>query len=525
MPKGDFTKTKEFIIPLRGVVRDSQLAALLDQSGQEIGMPVTAVESVTGGVEISAATADAGYAAASAAQMLKSAAAVRMAWDDSASTEFLEPWSNLSAWVTTGTPGVQVNGGRLYSTGSAGGGSGAVRGVSLQSGEVMRAVFDYNHITGGGSGGVMIGVSSGTAGAAPATGGGDAFGLYFRWGNLVPQQISSGATTDLTGQPNLRTTGYVVTVVVDLQYISVIARSKDGADEIRCRRARSGFACNNLFVFNSDTRALSGISIGPVGMRKSLATTTSVTDDAGFTAHWSGDGTQDYKLTLPAGYDSRRPVPLAILFHGNGSDENHFSSNSNGKAIANALLSAGFAVLSCTYTANKSTWGSSASLDAYVAAYRYFRDRYALGAVCIYGNSMGALESLLAVADGRIPAIVAWAATHPATSLAAAYAGAFTAVIKTAYGIATDGADYPTKTAGHDPMLLPVNAFRRVPMLALYATDDTDVPPASHAVPFFARLVGSNAVVTETTTGGHSASVADFAPAVVAHFKSALGEI
>ena len=50
MPKGDFTKTKEFIIPLRGVVRDGQLAALLDQSGQEIGMPVTAVESVTGGI-------------------------------------------------------------------------------------------------------------------------------------------------------------------------------------------------------------------------------------------------------------------------------------------------------------------------------------------------------------------------------------------------------------------------------------------------------------------------------------------
>lgn len=52
MPKGDFTKTKEFIIPLRGVVRDGQLAALLDQSGQEIGMPVTAVESVTGGIGI-----------------------------------------------------------------------------------------------------------------------------------------------------------------------------------------------------------------------------------------------------------------------------------------------------------------------------------------------------------------------------------------------------------------------------------------------------------------------------------------
>lgn len=52
MPKGDFAKTKDFIIPLRGVVRDGKLAALLDHTGAEIGMPVTANESVTGGIEI-----------------------------------------------------------------------------------------------------------------------------------------------------------------------------------------------------------------------------------------------------------------------------------------------------------------------------------------------------------------------------------------------------------------------------------------------------------------------------------------
>lgn len=48
MPKGDFSKTKDFVVPLRGVVRDGKLAALLDQNGAEIGMPVTASESVTG---------------------------------------------------------------------------------------------------------------------------------------------------------------------------------------------------------------------------------------------------------------------------------------------------------------------------------------------------------------------------------------------------------------------------------------------------------------------------------------------
>lgn len=54
MPKGNYTKTKESIVPLRGVVRGGKLSALLDQEGNEIGMPVTAVESVNGGIGNSA---------------------------------------------------------------------------------------------------------------------------------------------------------------------------------------------------------------------------------------------------------------------------------------------------------------------------------------------------------------------------------------------------------------------------------------------------------------------------------------
>lgn len=37
MPKGDYSKTKEFIVPLRGVVRNGTLAALLDHEGVEVG--------------------------------------------------------------------------------------------------------------------------------------------------------------------------------------------------------------------------------------------------------------------------------------------------------------------------------------------------------------------------------------------------------------------------------------------------------------------------------------------------------
>lgn len=52
MPKGDFSKTKESIVPLQGVVRGGKLAAILDHEGKEIGGLVTTKnDEATGGVD------------------------------------------------------------------------------------------------------------------------------------------------------------------------------------------------------------------------------------------------------------------------------------------------------------------------------------------------------------------------------------------------------------------------------------------------------------------------------------------
>lgn len=53
MPKGDYKKTKDSIVPLRGVVRDGVLASLLDHNGAELGFPVTGTKDVTGGISLS----------------------------------------------------------------------------------------------------------------------------------------------------------------------------------------------------------------------------------------------------------------------------------------------------------------------------------------------------------------------------------------------------------------------------------------------------------------------------------------
>jgi hypothetical protein len=445
---------------------------------------------------------------------------------DNAAT--VDLFAAMTGWTMQGTPGIQASGGKAYSVGTQGAGSGANRSFALAANENMRAVFIVNHDVGGASGGCVVGVSSDAAGAIPASAGGAGFGLYFRTNTQPFQQLSSGTFTTISGAPTPRTTQYIVTVTVDQQWISVVARSLDGADEIRTRRARAGFTIGNLFMFNSDARALTGINVEAVGARKqfgSVAPRTEI-EGIGYTVHWSGDATQDFKLTLPANYDSRIPVPVCIMFHGNGSDEQHFADNANGKAAGNALLTAGYATITCTVTANKSTWGAQASLDAYAAAYKFVRERYALGPVVIYGNSMGGLESLLAIAKGAIPGVVAWGATHPACSLEANYnsASGFTSLIKTAYGISSDGSDYETKTAGYDPMRMEALEWGRMPMWVLYATDDTAVIPGDNAVQFIAKIgVYAKPLQVQTTTGGHSASVSSFMASLVAFYDMAVG--
>ncbi len=433
----------------------------------------------------------------------KSLAAARVAYEDA--PVFVETWANLSGWTLAATPGLQINGGKVYANGSAGS-SGATRAWPLGTTGTGRAVINFNR-AGGGGGGVIIGVSKDAAGAVPAVGAGNAKGIYLRNGGNVTQSMNEGAVADL-GQGATTDGPHIVTVTVDAAYISIVATKVDGSIEQRVKFPRAGFNIQTLYIFNSDTNQLTGSSIGALGARQATATVAPRLGVEGVarTVAWTSIGNTGIRVALPAGFDSRVPSPVLLAFHGNGSDETHFASNANGKAVADAFLNAGYVVVSAAYSPGVSTWGAQPGLDAYVDAYRYLRDRFTLGPVVLYGNSMGGLESLLTLAERRIPGIACWVGTVPGTNLAASHANAaFTGTIRTAYGIAGDGSDYTAKTSGHDPQLKPGYAFRGLPMWVLVATDDTAIVPADNwnqfeavVQPYAAEYVRVNA------TGGHS---------------------
>jgi hypothetical protein len=458
-----------------------------------------------------------------ASERSKSLANSRVMWEDSAA--FNERWANFSNWTLGAASNLQISGGYVYANG-AGANAGANHAWALGTTGVGRAVFVINKAAGAtNSGGIIVGVTSGTAGAAPSTGGGNARGLYFR-PSSVAQIVDSGTFTDLSG--GLSSGLHEVVIVADAAFLSITVRRLDGTIEYRQRWARAGFSIQNLYIFNSDANLLTGSSIGPISTRDSTASASAGfragVEDVQSTAQWTAVGTTNIRVALPAGYDSRRPLPVVMAFHGNGSNALHFADHPAGQGVANAFLTAGYAVVSADNSGNVSTWGAQAGLDAYYTAYKYMRDNYPLGPVVFYGNSMGGLESLLSLAERRIPGVVAWVGTVPVCNLAANYVGTgnaqlFTSTIATAYGIAGDGSDYATKTLGHDAILKDGQAFRGLPMWVLVSTDDTSVIPADNwnlmepkIQPYAAEYVRVNT----TGTGGHSTTaIASNASAMV----------
>lgn len=435
-------------------------------------------------------------------------------WEDT--SVFSEEWDDLSAW-SSGTFG-QVSGGRLYSD-SQGGNSGANHSFVVAAGESARAIFDVRVVSGIASGGVAVGVSSDTAGGSFGGGGSNMRGIYFSSSGI--RDLTSGIPGTPLGSIPAGTTDWRVVFTIDTDYVTVTARTVDGALEYRFKWDRTGWNVNNVTVFNSDTRELTGCSVGVLAARKSMST---VSPAIGVEGHspwcvWTDGDASSLRILVPADYDSRRPSPVAIVFHGNGSDETYWWSNANMKAVAEALVAGGYIVVGAAATSN-TTWGNDDAIAAYDEAYEYVREHFNIGPVVFYANSMGGVESLNVLARDAIPGVMAWAGTVPTYDLAENYANAlFTSVITSAYD-----SDYAANSVGHDPNLMGPALFRGIPMWMLVATDDTSVTPSANGLAMSNDLADYNAITKVEVTGGHSTSaIASNASTIVAFFDAAIG--
>lgn len=443
----------------------------------------------------------------------------RKVWDDclpvsmnpaAATPQVRETWADLSAW-SSGTK-MQVSGGRLYTAaGTVDSTTGINKAIDFTTSATWTRVTRYTNVAGG-TGGMAIGTSSTSAGGAFAAA---AFkGLYHhdnRW-----YVLDAGAETnpDGSGSAAAGSGDYKVTETLDANYYSIYVHSLlDPTLRWYKRWARTSYSPLNWSFYGTHSAGSSGKSFGPSAFIPALSTAVprASIETTGNSAWWTSipvvtagsTNNCDVMLQLPATYDPRTPVPLAIVFHGNGGTETAPAGSGNPKLIAKRLLDRGFAVLGANN--GSTTWGAQKAIDGYVAAYLWAKSKIPIASVVLVAESMGGIESELVLADRRIPGIVAWIGTSPTASLNAAYTEgdtSFVSVINSAYSIS---GDYAAKTAGHDPALMPGDAFRGVPMLFLHATDDTTVLKAHHTDVLAAKVqpYSPEVVVVTGITGGH----------------------
>jgi hypothetical protein len=556
------------------------------------GATVTQVWTVASVTTPAAARDEARMATLAASDGRRSSGLALAAYQD-AQPNFVELWPNLNNWSVGGANGSQVSAGRVYG-GSAPGGSTSGMNYSfpVPTGGVFRAVTTVDLGPANASDYMIFGVSTDAAGATPTSAAGAATGIAFLDADI--HSWVAGTDTDLGAMPAASQTWGITMIADGTNLTFTVSRQSGVQGEFRYKIAQPT-GINNIYLFVSDANALSGRSFGPVGVSRNLSTITPRAGIEGVTrtVHWTTDAVpNNFKITLPANYDSRIPSPLAICFHGNGADENLYSDNgdTNATAIGLGLLAAGYIVLTATQNSNGSSWGAQGSLDAYYNAYIYARDHYNIGPVVLHGDSMGNLEAALTIAGQRIPGIVAYMGGSPALSLlACAITGsAFLTTINTAYGITqgtlsgamastgltsvpttasfptigtklylgidtanaeivtTTGAstgtavavtatafthlsgakvsDYPTKTAGHDPMLLSGDAFLGVPIKLYASASDTTVIKASNADVFGALLAPYAKEATVVAASGTHTDASNYpVSTTVAFFNSYTG--
>lgn len=215
-----------------------------------------------------------------------------------------------------------------------------------------------------------------------------------------------------------------------------------------------------------------------------------------------------------------RTGPAVVFLHGNGGTP--ASGVTNLRSSYEAWLDRGWLVYTPLLGAR---WGNDDSMARLNASAGYVAATYAPTAQVIYGQSMGGLNGLNAIALTDVP-VAAWAGNSPATNLAQQYQRSdHRKQINNAYAI-TASNPYSAATAGHDPNLRPAADFARVPRFRFYASyGDGTVRRDLNTDPFAAKLTTSGLfaeVVVVGCTGGHLSADHYRADDVTAFFEAAI---
>lgn len=410
--------------------------------------------------------------------------------------EWRELWADTTGWSDSGN--LAVAGGQAFT----GTGGGMVRNFPITSGGSARVVTTFVYPGAAGGGGtewVFFGVSSATQVAGYSLGTHFAgIGIEVKSGTV--QSWNGSGTTDLPGAPAAGT--YVVTATADETVYSLTMARVGSMDRWHAQFPRAAGTAASIAVWCNDARAASGVKIGAVGAKIGGGTTVPPAGEGGSPSVHYGDtgaaGASRLRYTLPAGFDSRRPTPAVICFHGAGGDADATAG------LEADVTSAGYIFATSDGFAADSV-GVQAAVDEYARVYRYLLDRFPISAVALLTESMGGVVAANTVAHRGIPLPACWVGYFPLLNLIWAWDGNTDArnAIIARYGVNPDGSDLVAKVDGYSPVQSDPKGFAGVPALFFHSPGDTVVTKADNTDEWAESVAGFSPVTVVTTSGEH----------------------
>jgi hypothetical protein len=195
------------------------------------------------------------------------------------------------------------------------------------------------------------------------------------------------------------------------------------------------------------------------------------------------------KHPLPA----KKTNPAVIIYaHGSGVTQDAIDVGLHTDVVAE-LRKAGYMMVAANLGGEN--WGNDAGLDRLAAIYDYVNTTYEPSRVMFWGESMGGLVTLKALADARFTAVKGGYFTYPVCSLTSMNYGGFATLISAAY---------PSGFTGESATDLAGSSFAGKRLRFTHSAADTVVSKTSNT-DAMRTIIGSNAIESTlvTTTGDH----------------------
>lgn len=210
---------------------------------------------------------------------------------------------------------------------------------------------------------------------------------------------------------------------------------------------------------------------------------------------------QGNRIYLPDSYDDSTPIPLVMFFDGVGSTGG--AEPPSVRSAYDTLKSAGIAY--CKSRAHGTSYGSPDCMLDYLELYQKACEIAPIGAVILYGNSMGGIAAQNALLTNTIPSVSGLYLVDPTYDLYQRYTNGRQNEINAAYGCTP--ATYAEKTAGYDPALRHWSEYRGLPIHIRASSGDTSVVLSLHGGKLKEYLGNHNDVtIFDTQTAGHNTS-------------------